>query len=191
MKPHFNAREGLKQVYYAEFLIGISVLASLGGIVGTLFSVCALVSFILRNLGIKKAVTDIPEFRKVTKFILLALAVNMALLFVSFVQGNYSFAATLSEINTVVNVLYTGSFIGVVIYVLEFNGRVELASSAKKVWNVYWICYALSVVCSLSTMYTSVLGTTLVIVIRIFGFLLAFFASYRMIMYLKRVYPVV
>jgi|GEM_PF-5213669 len=191
MKQNYNARKGLELCFYGEIGMALGCLTVIGGLIGTIFTLFSLAGFVFRAQGMKKAVHDNRDFMRASRLLMVGIAVNAALFLISFYQKRYVYTSMLLEMNAILNILSNYMIIRSTMDMLEYNGRTELCHHGKTAWTLYWVMYMLFLVCVLSEIFTYWIGSTTVLILRIVGVLLAVFASFNYVRWLRRVYPVV
>lgn len=190
MKSNYNARQGLGLCMYAEPGFALGALTLLGGLAGTIFAIFTLAGYIIRLRGMKKAVQDNIEYQRASRLMMIGTAVTASLILISFYKQSYTYALMMVEMNAVLVLLSTFMIFRATVQILEFNGRTSLIEQGKKAWTIYWILYAVFLICALSGIFVYFIGETFVRVLHGVGILLVFAASYFFFRWLQRTAPV-
>ena len=190
MRSNYNAREGLGLCMYAEPGFALGALTLIGGLAGTIFAIFTLAGYIIRLRGMKKAVQDNVEYQRASRLMMIGTAVTASLVLISFYKQSYNYAIMLVEMNAILTVLSTFMIFRATVQILEFNGRTSLIEQGKKAWTIYWILYAVFLICTLSGIFVYFTGETVIRILHIIGIVLAIAASYFFFRWLQRTAPV-
>ncbi len=190
MKSNYNAREGLSLCRFAEPGFALGTLTILGGLAGTIFAIFTLAGYIIRLRGMKKAVMDNVEYQRASRLMMIGTAVTASLILISFYKKSYNYTMMMVEMNAVLTILSTFMIFRATVAMLEYNGRTGLIDQGKKAWMIYWILYAVYLICSLSGIFVYFIGEPVVRALHIVGIVLAFAASFFFYRWLERISPV-